>query len=131
MFKKEPVIGEVFEKELVVEHIHTAAAFGSGSVEVFATPAMVSLMEGTALEGVQPFLADNHTTVGIEVCVKHIKATPVGMKVTCKAKLTAVEGAKLTFEVEAWDEEGKIGFGTHTRFVINLPDFMKKARERN
>ena len=131
MFKNELVAGQVFEKALTVEYKHTAAAFGSGSVEVFATPAMISLMEGTALEGVQPFLADNHTTVGIEVCIKHVKATPVGMQVTCKAVLKDVEGAKLTFDVEAWDEEGKIGFGTHKRFVIHLPDFMEKAGKKN
>ena len=119
--------GMVFEKTITVQYKDTAAAFGSGKVEVLATPAMISLMEGTALQGVQPYLAKDHTTVGIDVCVKHIKATPVGMKVTCKAVLTAVEGAKLTFEVEAYDEKGKIGFGTHRRYIINLPEFMEKA----
>ncbi len=127
MFKETLVAGQAFEKTITVEHKDTAAAFGSGSVEVFATLAMVSLMEGTALEGVQPFLADNFTTVGIDVCVKHIKATPVGMKATCKAVLTEVDGAKLSFNVEVQDEEGKIGYGTHQRFIINLPEFMKKA----
>jgi predicted thioesterase len=130
MFKKDLTAGFTHTKTIMVNFKDTAAAFGSGSVEVFATPALISLMEGTALEGVQPFLTDDYTTVGIDVCVKHIKATPVGMKVTCKAVLTDVDGARLTFEVEAKDEEGKIGYGTHKRFVINLPEFMEKAGKK-
>ncbi len=128
MSGKKLTAGMVFEKTITVQHKDTAAAFGSGKVEVLATPAMISLMEGTALQGVQPYLNENHTTVGIEVCVKHIKATPVGMKVTCKAVLTAVEDAKLTFEVEACDEKGKIGFGTHQRYIVDLPEFMEKVK---
>ncbi len=127
MFQKELPTGSVFVKTKKVVYEDTAAALGSGNAEVFATPALVALMEGTALEVVRPFLAEGYITVGTEVCIKHIKATPVGMNVTCKATLTAREGAKLTFEVEAEDEEGKIGFGTHKRFVVHLARFMDKA----
>ncbi len=130
MFKKALAVGQVFEKTITVEHKDTAAAFGSGSVEVFATPAMIALMEGTALEGVQPFLDDDYTTVGIHVCVNHVKATPVGAKVTCRAIVVSVEDAKLLFVVSAYDEQGEIGSGTHKRFVVNLPEFMAKAGKK-
>ncbi len=129
MFKKELIQGTVFTKTFTVTSKDTASAYGSGDVNVLATPAMISFMEGTALSGIQPSLSDDFTTVGIEVCIKHIKATPVGMKVTCKAILKEVDGAKLTFDVEAKDEEGKIGIGTHKRFIINLPEFMAKTED--
>ncbi len=128
MFRKELPTGMVFIKTKKVAFKDTAAALGSGNAEVFATPALVALMEGTALELVRPFLAEGYVTVGTEVCIKHIKATPVGMQVTCKATLTSREGAKLTFEVEAEDEEGKIGFGSHKRFVVHLAGFMDKVK---
>jgi len=86
---------------------------------------MISLMENTALRLVAPYLEEGWVTVGTQVNVKHIKATPVGMKVRCIAKLVSVDGPKLMFEVEAYDEKGKIGFGTHKRYVVNLAEFMK------
>jgi fluoroacetyl-CoA thioesterase len=130
MFKKTLSRGEEFEKTITVKYKDTAAAYGSGNVEVLATPAMISLMEGTALEGVQPFLANDYTTVGTDICVKHVKATPVGMKVTCKAVLKDVEGARLSFDVEVRDEEGITGYGTHQRFIVHLPEFMAKVGKK-
>ncbi len=121
-------IGMSFEIRQTVEPKDTAKAYGSGLVEVFATPAMIALMEKTALNVVHQSLAKGQNTVGTEVNVKHVKATPVGMQVHCKATLIAKDGAKLTFEVEAKDEQGLIGKGTHKRYIIDEATFMKNIQ---
>ncbi len=104
----------------------TALKYGSGLVEVFATPAMIALMERAALELVRPFLAPGQNTVGVEVNISHIKATPVGEKINCEACLKEIDGKRLVFEVNAWDKKGLIGTGTHTRFIIDTEKFMSK-----
>ncbi len=121
-------IGMSFEMQQTVEPKDTAKAYGSGLVEVFATPAMIALMEKTALHVVHNALEKGQNTVGTEVNVKHVKATPLGMQVYCKATLIAKEGAKLTFEVEAKDEQGLIGKGIHKRYIIDEASFMRNIQ---
>ena len=103
----------------------TAARHGSGLIEVFATPALVELMENTAQLSTQPYLPEGCLTVGTEINVKHIKATPVGMEVFCESTLTAVEGKKLIFDIKAWDEKGDIGIATHMRYIVDRKKFME------
>lgn len=117
-------IGTEKEIEILVTPKDTAMAYGSGLVEVFATPAMVALMEKTALELILPFIEKGMNTVGTAINVKHIKATPLGKRVQSYAKLIEVDGLKLTFEVEAYDEDGLIGKGVHKRHIINEEEFL-------
>lgn len=115
-------------REMVVTGNDTASRYGSGLIDVFATPAMIGLMEGTAQECVGKFLPEGFITLGIEVNIKHLKATPVGMKVRSEAILKEVDGKKLLFEVNAWDETGQIGSGTHTRFIVETKIFLEKLK---
>jgi len=122
--------GITYTAKQIVEQKDTAAQYGSGLVEVFATPAMIALMENAALNTVLPYLDEEHNTVGFEVNVKHLKPTPVGMEVQCKATLTEFDGKRLVFKVEATDEEGVIGEGTHVRYIINSKKFMDKLNQK-
>lgn len=105
----------------------TAEACGSGGVAVFATPAMIALMEAAAAAAVAPALAPGETTVGTAVNVRHTAATPIGLRVTARAVLTAVAGRRLEFRVEAWDERESIGAGSHERAVVSLDRFLTRA----
>jgi predicted thioesterase len=89
---------------------------------------MVALMENTSKNVVEGSLPEGFSTVGIEVSIKHLKATPVGMKVRCEAVLEKIDGKKLVFKVDAWDEKGMIGEGTHVRFIIYMDAFMAKLK---
>jgi fluoroacetyl-CoA thioesterase len=101
----------------------TAMAYGSGDVPVFATPAMIALMEKTALESVQPFLDEEQTTVGFEVNVRHYKGVLVGEEVKAVSHLRIVDERKLIFRVEVWSNKDKVGEGNHIRYVVNKADF--------
>lgn len=116
--------------ESVVTQEKTAKAMGSGELAVYATPAMIALMEETAYKSVSSELDEGSGSVGTLMNVKHVAASPVGMKITCKTELIEVDGRKLTFRVEAFDEKGLIGEGTHERFIIVNDKFQKKADDK-
>lgn len=108
----------------------TAVRFGSGDVQVFATPMMIALMEKAALTAVDPHLPGGYATVGTTVEVAHLAATPVGMTVTATAELLEVSGKKLKFRIEAFDDKDKIGEGTHGRYIIQTERFLEATREK-
>ena len=123
-------IGMKGRAETLVTPDNTAQAAGSGLLPVFATPWMAALMENAAVQAVQGALSPEEGTVGTWLDVTHDAATPVGMKVWAEAEVTAVEGRKLTFSVSAFDEAGKIGGGTHQRFVIQSEKFLARAQAK-
>ena len=119
------------ERSLIVEERHTAAHLGSGGVPVYATPMMILAMEEAALSAVDPRLEPGQATVGYHLDVKHLAATPLGMRVTARAELLGAEGKMLSFKVEAFDEKEKIGEGTHVRAIINVAKFKEKLAAKS
>ncbi|MGO5478713.1 thioesterase family protein [Anaerovoracaceae bacterium HCP3S3_H6] len=122
--------GLTCKKKITVTPEMTAAAMGSGALEVLATPSMIALMEGTAQEAVQNLLEDGQGTVGTRIDVRHLAATPVGMEVTCTAEVTEVDRRRIVFTVRAKDEKEVIGEGIHERFVIDNEKFFAKCRQK-
>ena len=123
----EITVGMKGEVSSFVEREDTAKEVGSGSLLVYATPCMVALMEGAACEAIADALDGDKTTVGTELNIQHISATPVGMDIRAEAVVTAVEGKVITFELHAYDEAGEIGKGTHKRVVVAEQKFLDKA----
>lgn len=113
--------------ELVVTKEMTAAALGSGAIEVLATPMMVALMEKTSRLSIADCLEENERTVGTVVNIRHLAASPVGMKVTCETELVEIDRRRLVFKVSCSDEKGLVGEGLHERFIIDKDKFMEKA----
>ena len=126
----EITVGMKGEVATLAEREDTAKEVGSGSLLVYATPCMVALMEGAACEAIQEALPDSQTTVGTELNIQHISATPVGLEVRAEAEVIAVDGKVITFEVKAFDEAGEIGKGTHKRVIVNTQKFLEKAYEK-
>ncbi|UTC77773.1 thioesterase family protein [Treponema sp. OMZ 799] len=118
------------KEEIIVNENHSAESLESGTLKVFGSPAMIALMEKTAWKSVQDYLEEGHGTVGILLEIKHVSATPLGMKVYCESELTGIDGKKLIFSVKAYDETGLIGEGTHERFIVNNEKFQKKTNEK-
>lgn len=123
--------GLTYTATTVVSDDNIASRYGSGLVAVFATPAMVALMENAAMNAVLPHLPEGSNTVGVDISVNHVKATPMGVAVKATAVLKEVDGKKLVFDVVASDEDGEIGRGTHTRFVIDVERFMSKLIKKS
>jgi predicted thioesterase len=120
-------IGSVGKASCLVTDSELASSMGSGSLRVFATPAMVALMEKAACNCLENYLEGDETTVGTELIVKHLSATPCGMNVTAEAVLTEVNGREFVFTVKASDEAGVIGEGVHKRFLVFSEKFTAKT----
>ena len=120
------LVGLCHSETITVEYKDTAAVYGSGSLAVFATPAMIALMEKTCLESVNGKIGEGNTTVGISVNIKHLKASPVGASIRCDSKLIEVDRKRLAFEVQCFDGDTLIGEGVHERFVVDSEKFMGK-----
>jgi len=123
-------VGVTYKSEHVVSSADTAITVGSGSLEVFGTPCMVALMENSAMMAVENLISDDHTTVGTHLDIKHLSATPVGRKVYSVATLKEVDGKKLKFWIEAYDEKAKIGEGFHSRFIVERKKFMLRINKQ-
>ena len=112
---------------VMVSEANTAKTMGSGTLDVFATPALVALMERAAMESVLDAVGEGNGTVGTRMEADHVSATPMGMEVTCESELVRVEGSKLTFHIVASDACGKVGEAVHERVIIAEGRFMEKA----
>ena len=126
--------GIIGKEELIVTEENTAKAVGSGGLEVFATPALIALAEKTAFQSVAEHLEEGQSSVGTHIDIKHIAATPVGMKVTCETELIEVDSEnprRLVFSVNIYDEVEKIAEGTHERFIIYSERFQNKANGKS
>ena len=121
------LIGMTDTAEDIVTEKNTALALGSGSLKVFATPAMIRLIEQTSAQLVEKNLPQEFTSVGIALNVLHTAPTPLGMKVRAQVKIISVDGRKIFFDVVAFDERGEIGRGTHERFIVDRKKFQLKA----
>ena len=123
----EIAVGLKGEVSTLVETSDTAMEVGSGSLRVYATPCMAALMEGAACEALEDCLSEEKTTVGCELNLKHLAATPVGMEVRAEAEVIAVEGNIITFTITAYDEAGKIGEAIHKRAIVTAQKFLDKT----
>lgn len=125
-------VGMKYTAEKTVTADMTAKAVGSGGLEVLGTPFMMALMECAAMWCIQPELPEGKGTVGVDIQSSHLVPTPVGMKITATAEVTAVSenGKMVTFKVQAFDEEGLIGEGVHTRAVISNERFLQKCNDK-
>jgi predicted thioesterase len=116
--------------EDTVTDANTAFSYGSGGLPVYATPAMVALMEKACVAAVDKLLPPGFSTVGTELNVKHLTASARGMPVWAEGELLALDGRALSFRVEAFDTAGKIGEGSHGRIIVENEKFLKKAEEK-
>ncbi len=117
--------------ELLVGEEHTAPRIGSGRVHVLATPVMINLIEAAALEAIERLLPAGYQSLGTHLDVRHIAATPVGMRVTARAEVVQVDGRLVRFRVEARDELEPIGDGTHERVVVNVARFDQRVARKH
>jgi predicted thioesterase len=113
-----------------VNESNTAKTMQSGSLDVFATPAMVAIMEKASTLALEPYLEEGSTTVGTALDISHVSATPVGMDVSATAEVVSVNGREITFKVQAFDECGLIGEGTHKRFIVFAEKFQNKTNSK-
>lgn len=119
------LIGEAID---TVTQKHTAIEMGSGAFKVYATPAMITLMESAAVSAIAPYLPKDAASLGIEINVQHIAATPIGEGVVAMAEVTKIDGKRVHLEVRAWDEQEMIGIGTHIRYITYIKDFEARIK---
>lgn len=119
------------EKSLTVTDANTAKTMGSGTLDVFATPAMVAIIEQTAYTSIESELEPGWGSVGTSLNIQHLSATPVGMTVTATTELVEVDRRRLVFHAEVYDEKGLVGKGTHERFLVENEKFQAKADAKN
>jgi fluoroacetyl-CoA thioesterase len=122
-------LGTKGEATTIVADDNTADTFGAGEVKVFATPMMIGLMENACWRAVADQLDEGYVTVGTLVHVRHLASTPIGQKVRATAELISIDGRRLLFHVEAYDEHQKIGEGEHERFIVHLERFLQKQQK--
>jgi len=131
MQSSEPyVVGMQSEQTFLVEEKYTAGHIGSGSLRVLATPSMIAFMERVAANFMQSQLPPGSSSVGVAVDVRHLAATPVGCTVRVTCEVTAIDGRRVDFAVEAWDEFEKVGEGRHRRVVIDVERFLKRLEAK-
>ena len=123
----EITIGLTNEKSVAVTIENTAISMGSGTLRVFATPAMIALCEGCCAESIEDLLGEGMTSVGTKVDIEHLAASPIGASILCKSRIVSVDGRRLDFEVEVYDNVGLIGKGKHTRFIVDAEKFVNKT----
>jgi fluoroacetyl-CoA thioesterase len=123
-------VGLLGTADLTVTPAHTAPRVGSGRIAVLATPVMINLIEAAALTAVEHLLPAGHQSLGIRLDVRHFAATPVGLRVTATAEVTAVEGRTITFRVQAHDQREAIGEGLHERVVVNVARFDARVQRK-
>ena len=117
--------------ELLVDEEHTAPRVGSGKVHVLATPVMINLIEAAALEALDKHLPPGYQSLGTRLDVKHVAATPVGMRVVAEASISRIEGRTVFFAVSVKDEKELVGEGSHERVVVNVEKFSERVRKKN
>lgn len=122
--------GLKFSQSVVIRKKDSAVAFGSGTVDVYGTPAMIAFMENTCKNCVQPLLSEGEGTVGIEVQVRHLAAAPIGATVSCSCEVIAIDRRFITFQVSVMLGDETIGNGTHKRAIVNVEKFQAKADEK-
>jgi len=123
-------VGMLGEARTKVTEENTALKFGSGTVGVFATPAMIGLMEKASINCVEGYIPEGFSSVGTKIDIRHLAPTPIGMEVAAEAELVEIDGPKLKFKVQAYDGKEKIGEGMHNRYIIKLDEFLKRAEEK-
>ena len=124
-------IGTIAKYSTIVDNSNTAKTMGSGSLEVFATPSMVAIMEKASTMAIENYLDDGYTSVGTLMNISHVSPTPIGMEVSASAEVIEVNGKEITFKVQAFDSIGLIGEGTHKRFLVFADKFQSKANAKS
>lgn len=123
-------IGAVGESHLCVTDAHTAARVGSGKITVLATPVMINVIEAAALAACEHMLPEGHQSLGTQLNISHVAATPVGMDVVARATVRALDGRKILFDIAVHDARELIGEGTHERVIVNVSKFDQRVQEK-